>query len=1084
MTARHTKRWVLGACITLIGCAGDPPGSAIGEPVKTGGPMVVFDLLDKPLPSIPLPNDVATRFDESSPSGRYINVSQVAPTFLESDTRAKANTLDGFGTFMPISVSFSAPLDLVDLHARHGSNDDPTDDAVYLVDVDPASPEFGKRWPLDIGTGNFPIALEKRNNYFDNDGHRFSSNIVLDVRDEDLNGNNILDAGEDTDWDGTLDRPNWIDQTAVAADFIPEGMTASTLLCTEGGDQDGGLENITAGEMIHYDNLADFYERETNTLIMRPVLPLRALTQYAVVLTTRLKGEAGKAVQSPWPGKQHASQEKALSGLGGVLGGLGLTESDVAFAWTYTTGSNTRELEWIRAGMYGHGKMAWIADEYPTDQMALDVVTTVPEFPYYAGLEQFGAILPLLAGELGGSPEQQNSLSKDIQNIGGIVMGTFESPSFLIDRDGIATEGYPANDDEVFEIDPVTGSAVHGPETVTWWCALPKRDTEMHGDKPFKTVLYGHGYTSQRLEILAFAGRATRFGLAICTVDAFGHGLTLSKSEQELVDQLSTLAPQLAPLVDGINKGRSRDLDNDGRPDSGGDFWTADIFHTRDVVRQSIVDHMRFIQILRTFDGEKTWVFDTDGDGAGNLAGDFDGDGLIDIGGPVDNYYMWGQSLGGILAGVMAGIEPTLIAAAPTAGGAGLMDIGVRSRQGGVPEAVFLPLMGPFVVANPADGGGIGLQWLVNNVNNASRHAFGTLEDVVPADRVEVTNLNNGESNFAVVPNDLRFRIPIPSDALTASERRPVLGLNDEGVEAPVEFADTTKLGDPIEIRVFSGGDGSLKSTLTTFEIPVTFQGTVYPEGAPLVAISKGLGLLRNAPSLRRMMGISQMILESADPVSFAPHYDKPLDFSYDPTAVPGCNVLNIPTAGDMNVPVNTGIQISRAAGLIELEAANPRYDGTALEGMSDNRVLISTYSVEAVECLPRWRNAEGTPVLFDPDDLSDGTTAWGLPTLRSEFGVEPLRLTQTATHPQGGVHGMRMPMVERRGKHGFEPAKPSEPFDTNNYMNNLVNYYFWMDGTDIPDHPCLQDSTCNTAGEGAPSLPFEALAWELDGEE
>ncbi len=1050
-----------------LGCAGDPPGSPLGDVASSGGPAVVFDILDKPLPKIPLPNDVATRLDDTSPTGRFINVSKMAPTFLESDTRAKANRLDGFGTFMPISVSFDAPLDLVDIQKRHGVDDDTSDDAVFLVDVDPNSPELGRRWPVDIGSGNFPIGLEKRNNYFENDGHRRSSNIMLETRKEDANGNGVLDPGEDTDWDGVLDRPNWIDPDAKASEFVPEGMKGSDPVCTEGGDDDSGLENFRANELIHYDNLASFWEEETNTLILRPVLPLRPHTQYAVVLTTRLQGRDGKAIRSPWPGKHHAAHADAAERLKPHLSSLGITEDEVAFLWTYTTGSTTRELEWIRAGLYGHGKMAWLADEYADDAFFVDRVTESNKTPYFAATSDFGAVLELLAAELAGSaPGEQAAAKSDIENIAGIVMGTFETPSFLIDRDGIATEANPANDDETIEIDPHTGDAIHGPEQVTWWCALPTRDEKVHGDKPFPTAIYGHGYTSSRVEMIAFAGRATRFGIALCGIDAFGHGLVLSGSEKELVDTLAALAPHLRPLVTSVAKGRARDLDNDGDLDSGGDFWTADIFHTRDVVRQSIVDHLRFIQLLRQFDGERTWAYDTNGDGTGGLAGDFDGDGRVDLGGPTDNYHMWGQSLGGILSGVLAGVEPALI------------DIGVRSRQGGVPEAVFLPLMGPFIVFNPHDAGGLSVRWLVNNVNKQSKHDFAVLEDAEAGDRIEVVNLNNGETAFAVVPNDGRFRIAIPADALTGTERRPLLGLDDEGVEGPVTVEDPTLIGDPIEIRVYRGASAELRSTLNTFEIPVTFQGAIYPEGAPLVAISKGLGLKRNSPSLRRMMGISQMILEGGDPVSYAPHYDVPLDFDYDEDATPGVNVLVIPTAGDMNVPVNTGIAMARAANMIELYEPNPDYAGSDLEGRSENRALIDTWTVESIECLPRWRNPEGAPVLFDIDDLSDGKLDWQPPTMQSAYGVPPLRVTAKATHPQGGEHGMRLPLLERRGTHGFQPPNPASTFDIDNYMNTLVYAYFANGGTEIPDHVCLEDSTCNDVG--GPELPFGPAEWEL----
>ena len=49
----------------------------------------------------------------------------------------------------------------------------------------------------------------------------------------DLNGNGKLDQGEDTDWDGVLDRPNYIDPEARVEDFVPEGYSPSALLCEE-----------------------------------------------------------------------------------------------------------------------------------------------------------------------------------------------------------------------------------------------------------------------------------------------------------------------------------------------------------------------------------------------------------------------------------------------------------------------------------------------------------------------------------------------------------------------------------------------------------------------------------------------------------------------------------------------------------------------------------------------------------------------------------------------------------------------------------------------------------------------------------
>ena len=68
------------------------------------------------------------------------------------------------------------------------------------------------------------------------------------------------------------------------------------------------------------DNLLTWYERESDTLILRPIWPLEAGCAYAVVLTDRLTGEGGKAIDSPFtavnPRDQTADLTPALYMLG------------------------------------------------------------------------------------------------------------------------------------------------------------------------------------------------------------------------------------------------------------------------------------------------------------------------------------------------------------------------------------------------------------------------------------------------------------------------------------------------------------------------------------------------------------------------------------------------------------------------------------------------------------------------------------------------------------------------------------------------------------------------------------------------
>ncbi|PIW02698.1 MAG: hypothetical protein COW42_00265, partial [Deltaproteobacteria bacterium CG17_big_fil_post_rev_8_21_14_2_50_63_7] len=176
----------------------------------------------------------------------------------------------------------------------------------------------------------------------------------------------------------------------------------------------------------------------------------------------------------------------------------------------------------------------------------------------------------------------------------------------------------------------------HAPQRVTWWCAVPRKELNPNPGQPFPVVFYSHGYTSARLEMLGFAGSHARAGLATCAFDAQGHGLVLDKSisENPLVKILMDTY-DLQMILTSLTHGRARDLNNDTVLDAGGDYWSANTFHTRDVVRQSVVDWLMMVRILRSFDGTRRWKLTDDEDSVAlvGIAGDFDGDGKVDIGG-------------------------------------------------------------------------------------------------------------------------------------------------------------------------------------------------------------------------------------------------------------------------------------------------------------------------------------------------------------------------------------------------------------------------------------------------------------------
>ena len=314
------------AALSAFGCAPYPEG-LLATP-EGSGPLVTIDWDARPLPEIPFPNDLATRPDSGSVTGLRLNISEEAETPHQEDDRRKLNELTGFGIYSAIAVGFEAPLDLDNIAARH--RDDPAlgaaqfpDDAFYVINVDPDSPQYLAPVELDVGHGRFPADTWDSGRYLPNDTRAEHPSVVFDTVDEDKDGDGVLDWGEDTDNDGVLD----------VANVYPVG-----------GDP--------------WEDLLTWYERNTNTLIARPVVPLAEETTYAVVLTTRLLGEGGEPVRSPWEYVHHLRQTDALYPLWDAMPELGLSMEHVAFAWTFTTGRITTDLVDIRRGLDGEGPFA------------------------------------------------------------------------------------------------------------------------------------------------------------------------------------------------------------------------------------------------------------------------------------------------------------------------------------------------------------------------------------------------------------------------------------------------------------------------------------------------------------------------------------------------------------------------------------------------------------------------------------------------------------------------------------------------------------------------------------------------------
>jgi hypothetical protein len=958
----------------------------------------------EPFAELPYPNDLATRPDAASPTGLRVNLSTVARTQRSSEALEKLNEMAGFGTFAPITVAFEAPLDLDEVLRRHPDDfvreDAMSDDAFYVIDVTVGSPTYLQAAPLDIGHGRFPVDVPDTERFWINDPQAGSPSLIFDVNDEDLNGNGRLDDGEDVDGDRVLDIAN---------------------VWPEGGDSRA--------------NLLSWYERSTNTLILRPVVPLRPATRYAVVLTNRLVGEGGQPIRSPWSHVNHTRQTDSLLPAVDAISAFGLTVDDVAFAWSFTTAPVTEELWKVTEGQRGVGPWRYLSQSYPVGVTEAHSVHEEDEFgdawngsvaTVFEGFQSLGLV----------DDDEGGSLVIDTYSTygGQLVGGAIESPWFMPDSDEDGSDA-----DEYWHHD-IAGFPIVEARRLPFTCVLP-----MPGDgiePPYDVAVLLHGYGGSRFDALMLGWGFNRVGMAVCSIDHPGHGFTLDEDDRALVEPFLK-GMGLSPLLHQMSDGRARDLNNDGEPDSGGDMFSADPFHSRDMQRQGVIDTNQMVESLRRCGEGRMGMYRSTQEGPestseSRITCDWDHDGIVDIGGPGARVAVVGASLGAIQAGTDAALIDADAVSAIVPGG-GILDMTMRSDIGGAVEAVIGRALSPAIVAIPSETGGFDIAQFVISVDDDVVVPFAHTDADFAGGRAEVENLANGEVREIVIPADSRFRVAIPADTPDAWEKGALAGIPATGAVLGENYgvANNDGLGDPLVVRLYDSS-GAAVATWESFEQEARFEEITYNEDSPLVALSWGLGEQRTSPDLRRTVTVLSGAMEPGDPIVYARHW------VLEPLLGRPANFLVQPTPGDTWVPINTGIALARAGGLVPWSTVDGRY------GMSIDRFLIENRVVHGLEEFGPYTDDDGNPLLFDADDLDRGTDGTGAPS------DDPLRiLVETSS----GHIGMRLPYVNPTGSHAWELPEPKAPFDVNTFAM-YQSIWFAYTG-EIRDDRCLSTADC-----------------------
>jgi hypothetical protein len=1166
--------------------------------------MIKMDFKHKPLPDIPLPNDIATRYDPHSATKRRVNASMIAPTLLESQIRANVDQIDGWGVNQPITIPFTKALDLDRIiQAHHQAINDLSDDLVYLMNLSKARKGELEFVPLDIGNGNFPVLLEEygdHGEYGSSDPRGWTNSLLYEEANEDLNENGKLDEGEDIDGDGHLDQANYLDPLTM--------IDPSSL-------QEENTRIERAKQMI------DFYERETNTLIIKPLIPLNERSEYAVIVTKRLLDENGNPVRSPFQSIIHQSQKHALPLIKSVLSN-DLKFEDIAFVFTYTTQSLQSHWIAVREGLYGHGIQKHLAEAYPAEIEEIYTLKdlTHPDFQeskqakvlYHEELfKNFSSILDLVGGTLDKESYQFKQLKESIGYIDYHIFGRFKSPQLFprkyrdLPEKNISCETLCSHqmqcqsqtqanalestqaqkdqlknrcflkclqDEEEWQINNQTkqdeikaldlqisdandqqkGELVrkktdllaqvrHLPaqrqcmldrcqafevcedldpflpydqqiwpndldsktanargEDIYFWLTIPRKEVaQLKEGEVFPVVMVGHGYTLHKLDaMMGFAGQLAKKGNATIAIDCVSHGLAFPENYKKLGRGLAKQFG-LENIIDPLIFGRAHDLNRDGLLDSGADFWTSYLFHTRDQVRQCTLDYMQLVRILRSFTGQK-WAFDMNGDGKTNdLAGDFNGDGKIDIGGKDGVIGITGTSLGGIMAGIVAGLEPGIDVSVPIAGGGVLSDIGVRSLQGGVKEAVIYRLMAPIYTAQ-LQGESLEVSTIVPDLNQSQKLSLFKVDQVKIGDTIQAINLRNQETRCMQI-----------SDQVPFEEK-----LKDQTVSGFTRLSLQSDLHDLTEFKIYQGNalcvcSNTCESEKIPFKVinrldeTINFQGLSYEKNDRIKALAEGLGLERNHPRMRRFFHLSQLVLDGGDPATYAKHWlDEPLVYPNvkDQTQT---HMIVVTTMGDMNVPANSSISMARAGGLIDWTQALKKYDQhPKYQGFTPNQLLIELQASLAIHNISPFKDNQGHLTHIDIENFSENGDIWNhlqIPRLDP-----PLRLGLDQKDSAGGVSGAIFPFIKPEGWHGFSfPGQEQDirlktclnenqcdqktdqekitctnecknsveqQFDLGNFMSAFLGNYMRNGGKSVKLDACISWGGCE------PALPPPAL--------
>jgi len=496
-------------------------------------------------------------------------------------------------------------------------------------------------------------------------------------------------------------------------------------------------------------------------LLIEPLKPLKPSTRYVVVLTRALRSLDGvpaapselfTVVRSATPVAEqtvpalqllNATQKGTLEALrtGLIrpivtqLGAIGIAEPNIVLAWSFTTQSVSNTLAKLQAtATAGAFAARNTGATLQTFNAALPPIGNV-----YAGTLS----LPYYLGNSGGNPQstapisqfwQADATQPDLTKtfIGQVPCGAFVTPGSGLSPSQSTTACFPVPVKRSDEVVPVLISVPN---------ANSGRTMPVDG---WPVVIFQHGITGNRSQMLAIAPALAQAGFAVVAIDLPLHGL----------------APASPLRIPGVGE-RTFDLDlqnngtsapgPDGTVDSSGAWFInlSSLITSRDNLRQAVSD---LIVLTRSLPSAV----------------------LVDAGGVTDGtkfdgskIRFLGHSLGGIVGGTLLGVNNEIGAATLAMPGGGIAKLLDASKTFGPVIAAGLAGNG---VIEGSDNYETFLRFAQTLVDSGDPINYAvSASSLHPIHMIEVIGGGTSPSDL-VVPNNA------PANAGTAVNDRVIIG--------------------------------------------------------------------------------------------------------------------------------------------------------------------------------------------------------------------------------------------------------------------------------------------------------------------